>query len=288
MQILRNLPSGTPGARRLIDREISIELSPDQAREFKPDPDVFKPGSRVFLTHLEGKSLGLQRDAAKRLLGMGYLPVPHLGARNFESAEDFVQHISSHSANGVREALFLGGNPGSAPGPFSEAADLLSHPVLADLGIRSAFLGGYPEGHPAIPAEKLAAATARKLDICTSRGLEPHIVSQFAFDGDAVAAWASELSVRWPSVRIRIGLAGVTSLPKLIKFAAMCGIGPSMAVLKRSGVGLLNVLADKNPSDVIEEIQAKMADHSTSLDLHFFPFGGWQKTLAWVAAYRNA
>lgn len=164
---------------------------------------------------------------------------------------------------------------------------LLAHPAVAQSSIRSAFVGGYPEGHSGIGTAALADALARKLDLCAELGLKAGIVSQFAFDGVVMANWAERLQTEYPGLAVRIGLAGVTSLPQLIKYAAMCGVGPSLAALKRSGTGLLAVLSDRDPSDLIETIEANYPEPGGALDIHFFPFGGWQKTFAWLAAYRE-
>ncbi|WP_426437166.1 methylenetetrahydrofolate reductase [Bradyrhizobium genosp. P] len=274
-------------APRLIDGAVSIELASDHVRNFSPDPHVLPIGSRVFLTHLKGKPLSAQVEAAKRLKEFGYVPVPHLGARNFETIADYVHQIESHSRNGVTEALFVGGNPLIAWGPLSEAAHLLAHPVLADSPIGVAFLGGYPEGHPAVSQSELNDAMSRKVALCRDKGLSPHVVSQFAFDGAAIGLWAKKLQSENPDLPVRLGLAGVTSLPKLVRFAAMCGIGPSLAALKNSGKGLFNVLADKDPADVIEAIEMSYPEPTGQVDLHFFPFGGWEKTLDWVAKARR-
>ncbi|MBA8907992.1 methylenetetrahydrofolate reductase [Aminobacter ciceronei] len=273
--------------RRLLDGDLSIELSSDQVRDFSPSSSVLPQGSRVFLTHLTGKPLSAQIDAAARLRDMGYLPVPHLGARNFNTADDYVRHVESHSRNGVTTALFVGGNPLISSGPLTEAAQLLAHPVLRDSTIRHAFIGGYPEGHPAISQPALEDALRAKIALSSKVGLSVQVVSQFAFDGAQMGRWAQKLHSDYPGLPVRVGLAGVTSLPKLIKFAVMCGIGPSLAALKRSGTGLFNVLAEKDPGDVIEGIEATYPTPVAPLDIHFFPFGGWTKTLDWIAAARS-
>ncbi|MER8550835.1 methylenetetrahydrofolate reductase [Mesorhizobium sp. M0976] len=268
----------------LVRRDISIELAPAQVAGFRPIASSFPYGSRVFLTHLEGKPIALQVEAAKQLLEAGFIPVPHIGARHFATERDFRDLVLAHSRNGVSEALLVGGNPLLARGPLDNAAALLSHPVLADSTIRTAFIGGYPEGHPVIPANALTAALAQKIAICGERGLRPRLVSQFAFDGGAIGIWTAEIQRNYPDLPIHIGLAGVTSLAKLIKFGMLCGVGPSLAMLRRSAAGLFNILADKNPGDVIHAIEAHRP--SGSFHLHFYPFGGWEKTLAWVAEHQ--
>ncbi|PWK76943.1 5,10-methylenetetrahydrofolate reductase [Aminobacter sp. AP02] len=267
--------------------DVSIELSPQQALKFEPDRNVFPLGSRVFLTHLSSAALPVQVEASARLKTMGYSPVPHLAARNFVSVAEFVQHLEAHGRNCISQALFLGGNPLISSGPLTEAAMLLAHPAVAQSSLRTAFIGGYPEGHSAIGEQALGDALKRKLARCAELGLEPNIVSQFAFDGEVMAGWARRLQADYPGLAVRIGLAGVTSLPQLIKFAAMCGVGPSLAALKRSGTGLFNVLSDRDPADLVETIEAAYSEPAGPLDIHFFPFGGWQKTSDWLAAYRG-
>jgi methylenetetrahydrofolate reductase (NADPH) len=273
---------------RCAAQAMSIELAPEQVRSFAPDIEQFPLGSRVFLTHLTGKPEAMQVEAASRIREMGYIAVPHLGARNFKTDKDFVDLVAAHSQNGITEALFLGGNPALFPGPMSESAQLLTHPVLRDSTIRTAFVAGYPEGHPAIAEAAIADALWRKLEICDARSIDARVVSQFAFDGAAMAAWARRLHEQHPGLPVHVGLAGVTSLTKLIKFAMMCGVGASVAALKRSASGIFNVISDRNPADVIEAFASSYPEPMGPLHLHFFPFGGWEKTLAWYSEYQAA
>lgn len=278
-------PSRQPSA---AEGSVSIELAPEQVAGFDPAPDSFAAGSRVFLTHLEGKPTAAQVKAARRLKDAGFVPVPHIGARHFASEQEFCDLIQAHSRNGVSDVLFIGGNPTSARGPFSDAAALLAHPVLTDSTIRTVFLGGYPEGHPAIPADTLDAALARKIALCNERNLQPRLVSQFAFDGKTIAAWATAAQKAHPGLPVHLGLAGVTSITRLIKFGMICGIGPSLAMLRRSAAGLFNILAERDPGEVLDAIEAHYPADLPPFHLHFYPFGGWEKTLGWLKARRPA
>nr|CAH18513.1 methylene tetrahydrofolate reductase MetF [Rhodobacteraceae bacterium 179] len=281
-----NVIESASKAPDLLATDFSIELSPEMVQKFDPDPTSLPPGSKVFLTHITGKNPQTQIDAAKQLLSMGYVPVVHMGARNFESDEEFVRLVQAHSDNGVTHGLFLGGNPLKHNGPLHEAMDLLTHDVLPDTCMTHAFIGGYPEGHPDIDTAQLENARKQKLEACNAIGLKPEIISQFAFDGDTMAAWATKMSQEEPDVPIRLGLAGVTSLHKLIKFAVMCGVGPSIAVLKKNAGGLMKVMSDRDPGDIVEKIEHRYFGEN-SLNVHFFPFGGWKKTLDWVSIKRG-
>ncbi|MBL0374563.1 methylenetetrahydrofolate reductase [Rhizobium sp. KVB221] len=268
--------------------ETSIELAPEQVRNFAPQAEHFPLGSRVFLTHLTGKPEAMQIEAALRVKEMGYVAVPHFGARNFKTEKDYVDLVTAHSRNGITEALFLGGNPPLFAGPMGEAAQLLAHPVLKDSSLGTAFVSGYPEGHPDINEASLKDALRRKIDICKDASRDVRVASQFAFDGNMIAAWAKSLHDTYPGLPVHVGLAGVTSLTKLIKFSMMCGVGPSIAALRRSASGLFNIIADRNPAEVLDAMAASYPVPVAPLNYHFFPFGGWEKTLSWFADYQEA
>ena len=68
----------------------------------------------------------------------------------------------------------------------------------------------------------------------------------------------------------------------------MCGVGPSIAALRRSASGLYSIIADRNPAEILETMAANYPAPTGPLHLHFFPFGGWEKTLAWLSEYREA
>lgn len=271
----------------LMARDVSIELVPAEAAGFAPDEAVFPRGSRVFLTHIPGKPLEAQTQAARSLAGRGYRPVPHLGARNFASSGEYAAHLEALAAAGVEEALFVGGNPNRPRGPLKEAADLLSHPVLECTGIRTACLAAYPEDHPSLARAVMEDALDRKLELCRARGLAPVCVSQFAFDGGVIAGWAARFLRSRPQVPLLIGLAGVTSLPKLIGYARRCGVGSSIAAL-RSGPGrFMDLVAERDPGDIVDALEKGALAREPAVRLHFFAFGGWRKTLDWIAARRK-
>jgi methylenetetrahydrofolate reductase (NADPH) len=272
-----------------ILENISIELLPEHVATFQPTPANLKPGSFVFLTHIGGKSLSVQVAAARRLKSMGYEPVCHLGARNFASREEYANHLSELSDAGVTTVLMIGGNSSDAVSPMQSAMELLSHPIVPRTIIKRVYFAGHPEGHPAISSDVLMPVLAEKIKVARELGLAPEIVTQFAFDGAAMAAWAAGLRMNGIDAPIRFGVAGVTSLPKLIKFAMLCGVGASLKGLTRQGGSILKAMRDQDPGDVIAQLRAGVGSHALNdISLHFFPFGGWEKTLNWIAASRVA
>lgn len=114
-------------------------------------------------------------------------------------------------------------------------------------------------------------------------------MTQFAFDRAGIAAWARALRRQGIDAPIRFGLSGVTSLPKLIKFARLCGVGSSLTVLTRNAGSILKAVREHDPGEIVVEIEAAMRDDSLLLvELHFFSFGGWDRTLAWLDSQRKA
>jgi len=281
-----SIDAGTRRAR-LID-DISIELLPEHVADFNPTPSLLPLSSYVFLTHIAGKPLELQREAAGAIKRMGFEPVPHLAARNFRSVDDYAAHVSELTKRGVETVLMIGGNPGPERAAMTCAADLLRQPFVRQSGLRRVFFGGHPEGHPNIPAQALKSALTEKVSLARELDLKPHVVTQFAFDGAIMARWASDLRASGVDCPIRFGLAGVTSLTKLVRFAMLCGVGASLSALTRQSGSILKAVREQDPGDVLKALELGTGAHLLEdVSLHFFPFGGWEKTLAWVARERK-
>jgi methylenetetrahydrofolate reductase (NADPH) len=272
---------------RLIDK-VSLELLPEHAAKFDPACSSFAPGSFVFLTHIPGKPLNAQREAVEIVREKGFEPVPHLAARNFASVDEYVNHLRELTRRGAKSVLMIGGNPSNEKTAMESAIELLRHPVVGETGLERVFIGGHPEGHPVIAQETLRAALIEKVSLGQTLGLETSIVTQFGFDGIGMANWARNLRRDGIDIPIRFGVAGVTSLPKLIKFAMLCGVGPSISAIARQGGALFKVMRDQDPSDVIGQLEADARNQGLGdIALHFFPFGGWERTTAWLDAERK-
>lgn len=272
---------------RLTDK-VSMELLPEHAMKFDPACSSFAPGSFVFLTHIPGKPLDAQREAVEIIRAKGFEPVPHLAARNFASVDEYVRHLREVTRRGAKSVLMIGGNPSNARTAMGSAIELLRHPVVGETGLERVFIGGHPEGHPVIPPDALRAALIEKVSLARTLGLKTSIVTQFGFDGTGMTDWARGLRRDGIDAPIRFGVAGVTSLPKLIKFAMMCGVGASISALTRQGGSLFKVMRDQDPSDVIAQLEAGVRAHGLGdISIHFFPFGGWERTTAWLEAERK-
>lgn len=266
----------------------SIELLPEQAGTFTPATDVFAPGSYVFLPHIAGHSLETRIAAARSLISRGLCPVVHLSARNFGSITEFETHIGDLDKAGVKCCLAIGGVPSITPNAvLGTAIEMIQSPAFQAASFETVFVAGHPEGIPGVSEGELGAVLSEKLGILRAQNRLAEIVTQFAFDGATMARWAVDLRRNGINVPLRFGIAGVTSLPKLIKFAVMCGVGPSLGVLKRQAGSVFKLIRDQEPREVIEALNNGLSHGhggQARVHLHFFPFGGWEKTASWISA----
>lgn len=280
--VLNETGRGSGGVNLLND--ISIELLPEHVASFDAERSGLPRGALVFVTHIGGKPLHIQVEAARLLKTFGLEPVCHLGARNFVSVDEYAAHLSKLGNAGVRTVLMIGGNSSTGRPAMHCSSEMLTHPIMKQSGIQRVFFAGHPEGHTDIPAETLRSAIKEKVGLARDLGLSPALVTQFAFDGGVMTAWAGNVRRDGIDVPIRFGVAGVTSVAKLIKFAMFCGVGASLKGLTRQGGSILKAMREQDPGEVIEGLETGIRSHGLDkVALHFFPFGGWERTTAWVA-----
>lgn len=280
----------TPGSE-VLDTEMwrkilshcSLEVPVRRVADFIPAHDVFEKGSFVFLPHLSVLDSNGMEDACRRLIHIGYVPVPHVGARHFASETNFLSHVRGAREGGARHLLILSGDRDTVAGPFSSALNILAHSAVRDFGFEHVFISGYPEGHPRISDGTLDRAMASKLEIMQLSGLSVSIVTQFGFASSSYSAWLNRIRLNGIQCPVRLGVAGVTSVPSLLKYAALCGIGPSLSVLKKRTGVISGLVKGYEPSSLIAEFSRELdiTDHD-QLNLHFFPFGGAAKTIEWL------
>jgi methylenetetrahydrofolate reductase (NADPH) len=185
----------------------------------------------------------------------------------------------------VDEVLLIAG--GMAPvGEFHETVQILESGCLEEAGIRRVGVAGHPEGHPDVADDLLTWALAAKNRIARERGLDMYLVTQFTFAAEPVVAWERRLRAMGNTLPIHVGLPGVTSPAKLIKFGLSCGVGPSLSVLRKQTGGVLKLATTTayKPEDTLLDLAAAIAADPRSLlsTAHFFPFGALSATAEWA------
>ena len=127
----------------------------------------------------------------------------------------------------MRRLLVIGGDVDAA-GPYPDALSVIQKGHLREAGIEEIGIGAYPEGHPRIPAGRLEAALDEKIAAATAQGLGVHIVSQFSFSPERILAWLRQLRACGIDQPVKVGMAGPTSVPALLRYAQRCGVAASL------------------------------------------------------------
>jgi methylenetetrahydrofolate reductase (NADPH) len=242
---------------------------------------VLKRGTRVFLSAVPNRPAEESLAAAIRLRAAGFEPVPHVAVRNFASVEaldDFLARLNGRAA--VDSVLVIAGDRAEC-GPFRRALDAIDSGALRRHGIRTVGIAGYPEGHPRISDEELNRAMAEKIAAAESIGLAVEIVTQFSFDARAIIDFIARLRAFGFEHRLRIGLAGPTSLTSLMRYASRCGVRASTQALARRAGLMRQMFAMTTPDDLVRSL----ADAApANVVPHFFSFGGIPATGRWARA----
>ena len=84
---------------------------------------------------------------------------------------------------------------------------------------------------------------------------------------------------------VRVGLSGPASLPRLLRFAMLCGIGYSVRALKARPQAITRLLVEAGPEAVLRDIAHRIGPPVAGV--HFFCFGGLIRTARWLRAVRE-
>jgi methylenetetrahydrofolate reductase (NADPH) len=241
---------------------------------------VLPRNTAIYISAVPGHPAEQSIDAAKRLRAAGMEPVPHVAVRNFATADaldDFVARLNGEA--GVTQALVIAGDR-SDYGAFRSATDAIDSGVFRRR-FRTIGVAGYPDGHPRISGDELFRALTDKITAAEATGLNVEIVTQFCFSAPAILDYVARLRAFGFEQRLRIGLAGPTSLAALLRYASRCGVRASAQGLAgRTGL-LRQAFALAVPDDLVRSLaEAELAN----VHAHFFSFGGLPAGARWAQA----
>jgi methylenetetrahydrofolate reductase (NADPH) len=265
-------------------RGYSIEATRPKADDIAALGAIAPAGTSVYLSAVPAQRADEAVEHASRLRRSGFEPVPHLAVRAFASVGEIDRLLARLSAEaGVRQLLVIAGDRDPPAGSLRGALDVIDSGLLQRHGIREVGIAGYPEGHPRIPGHELERALADKIAAAETTGLRLHIVTQFCFDADAIIGWIRRLRDFGHDTPVRIGLAGPTSLPTLMRYASRCGVAASLQGLARHA-GMMRHLFAMSAPDAIVRARAAERGRLGDVRVHFFSFGGLLRTARWASA----
>jgi methylenetetrahydrofolate reductase (NADPH) len=242
---------------------------------------VLRRGTRVYLSAVPHRPADEVLAAAVQIRAAGLEPVPHIAVRNFASVDALDTFLAALNGEaGVETALVIAGDRAEC-GPFRRALDVIDNGMLRRRGIRSVGIAGYPQGHPRIGDDELNRALADKIAAAEATGLAVEIITQFCFEAGAILDFVSRVRGFGFEHRVRVGLAGPTSLTALMRYATRCGVRASAQGLARRSGLMRQMFALATPDDLIWELAEAGA---TEIVPHFFSFGGIPATARWASA----
>ena len=270
----------------------SIEVNPSELKVVDAALARLHPGTEVFLTWIPGADPMDLIEPAARLRVAGLVPVPHIGARHIQSATQLMQLAARFVGDaGVDRVLIVGGDRTTPAGPYDCSLAVMQTEIFQRSGIVRMAVAGFPEGNPGISEIALNEALRSKLLFARSAGLELSIVTQFCFEAEPILEWLRRIRVRGIDLPIRVGFAGPAGLITLARYAVRCGIGNSLRVLTEKPL-CAKLLVEKGPEPIVRGVvSAADRTNATAMPfdiagLHFFVFGGFNKTVDWINAVR--
>ena len=266
----------------------SIEVLPHTAARIASFRQLLPPETRVYIACIKDAPLADMVRTAKRLRADGFAVMPHIPARhirNIAEFEDWLRHYRDEAD--VREALVIGGDAARPAGDIESSMQLLESGLFDKYGFTRLHVAGHPEGNARITrdgASRLDDALAWKQAFADRTDAEMAIVTQFFFDTAPLTAWIERLRNSGVTLPVHLGVAGPTKLQSLIRYALACGVGPSIAALKKRALDLSRLLLPYEPDEMLSALAA-YAGKNPGMGIeqvHFFPLGGIEKTADWI------
>jgi len=263
----------------------SIELSP---RGVIKDPmalTAIPAGTRIYLVDGGDTPVAEWASACHVVAEAGLAPVPHIACRRIKSLEEIEDRLRGMTAAGVDDVLVVGGDIARPLGPLGSSMEVLATGLFEQYGIRHIGVAGHPEGSPDISPAAVVEALHWKIDFAARTGIDMRLVTQFGFDPSLSIAWAKSLQDEGVNLPIHLGVAGPTSMTRLLKFAALCGVRTSMSFALKRGAALTSLLGNYEPEAHVRAIERRVLAGEAPLirQLHVYVFGGLAAATNWLS-----
>jgi methylenetetrahydrofolate reductase (NADPH) len=260
--------------------EFSLEATRLSADELARLAGCLAPGTPIYLSRVPTETSVEQAAAAARIRVAGFEPVPHVAARRLASERELSEFLARIRGEAdIRRLLVVAGDSDIA-GPYADALAVIERGGLREAGIAEIGVAGHPEGHPKIVDAALREAMTSKLVVARDAGLRVQIVSQFSLAPDRIVKWLQQLRADGVDAPVKVGMAGPTRLPSLLRYAMRCGVKASVQGLVSGAATAL--VGHVGPDRIIDALRAA-SDTVGDIAPHFFSFGGLVDTARYVA-----
>jgi len=264
----------------------SLEITANDADALKRVAPSLPAGTPVSVTFLPGETLEARIAAATAVRNLGFEPMPHFSARRIESRAEFEAYLDAIVDRAqVRRCFVIAGDREMPAGPFADSSALIATGRFEKAGIKAIGMAGHPDGHPNMSPEQCWEVLKTKAADIEQRGMAPLIVTQFGFDAGSLLSWLKELRHRDISMPVRIGVPGPAGIKTLLRFAARCGVQASASVMAKYGLSITQLMGSAGPDRMVDALSEQISSEHGRVRLHFYPFGGLDRTVEWIKSY---
>lgn len=263
----------------------SIEVSATAIDKIPRAVRLLPFGTSVYVPSPGRRSLESNLKFISTLHQAGMEAVPHIAARKVNSRKELRAFLASVVQDfGVHRVLVVGGDATEAAGPYADSIALLRDDVLAEAGINEIGVAGYPEGHPRIPPKILREDFEQKLELAARLRIGIEVITQFSFTPNRITEYCAMLSHQAPDVPVYVGLAGPTSMAKLIGYANYCGVSTSVRALSDMGIKTIKLIKHTDPDEQLVALAQFCALRKACnvIGIHVFSFGGLERSAQWM------
>ena len=262
----------------------TLEVTGKEIRQIEIAAPQIPPGTPINIAFLGNENHDQRVNAARVIRECGFEPVPIISSRRLRSEEDLNNLITQlNSAARPSRFIFVGGDPATPEGPYTDSLALLASGVLQRHDIHHVGIVGYPDGHPKISADNLWHALEWKYHLLRDANCTLEITTQFGFDTEAIVRWIRQLRDHGIDAPVHIGVPGPASIGQLLRYARQFGVVASTEIAGRYGLSLATLLRKSVADHFWADLISGLAEQEPGdIGYHLYPFGGIKEGVRWM------
>lgn len=289
MNTHNTLESISKDAKQVLNKfysQFSIETTPNLDKKIDSYKALLPKSTAVTIAAPSKTDRNEIIRTARRLRQEEMEPVPHIVARSIPDIaylESLMDELQDQAE--VDHVLVIAGDIPSPAGPFHSSMDVLESDVFEKRGIKIIGVSGHPEGTPYVDDKELSNAIRWKNEYASRVTSDVYICTQFSFEAAPVISWEEKIRDEGNQLSIKVGVPGIATLQTLMRQAIASGIGQSINFLTHQVPHLKDIMSFSTPQHLILDLATHCAQDSSCLikGIHFFPFGGLEKTSKWIS-----